>query len=359
MIVAAHDAPQAAASLGLHLRTPYLFIDSEAYVHQGLDWHGEVLSSLSKLAKSGKVHLLTTSITVREVRAQLDQAIAKATDALRKHSRLLRLAGVDTKPLVDQDALKAAAHVAFDEFLSSTEATSVELDVELEELLQDYFAQKPPFSAKKPSEFPDAIVCASLHAWCRKQGKTAYVVSADPDLKAFCETTIYLFHVEKITDVLTLVNASETLRRAIQTTFAESSKLIQEIESQLIYIRAETPRVRRYYTPGPVSAEGASKAATVNEISSVRVVDAAEDTYTCEVEFNATLTLRLAVEASWHRHDEPSVSFDMDYDVAECFVAIVVVRFDVATSKLLEIVSVEVPEEVLLLDENDIERASA
>ena len=358
MAVDSPNAPQAPGNLGLHLRTPYLFIDSEAYLHQGLDWHGEIFVSLAKLAKSGKVRLLTTSITVREVSAQLDQAIAKASEALRKNSRLLRLAGVDPRPLVDQDALKSAAHAAFNDFLSGTKATSVKLVVELDELVQDYFDQKPPFSAKKPMEFPDAIVCASLSAWCREQGKTAYVISGDPDMKAFCETTICLFNVEKIADVLTLVNASETLRQAIETSFRESPQLFTEIESQLIYMRAETPRASRYYVPGPVSAHGASKAATVHEIHSVKILDADENTYACEVEFEAALTFRLAVEDSRYFDEAPSTSFDMDYEISENFAAIVVVRFDVATTRLLEIVSVEVPEEVIFLDENDVERAA-
>ena len=45
------------------LQTPYVFIDTEAFVRAQYDWDGRILSKLVQFAKKRGLRLLTTDIT--------------------------------------------------------------------------------------------------------------------------------------------------------------------------------------------------------------------------------------------------------------------------------------------------------
>jgi hypothetical protein len=60
-------------------------------------------------------------------------------------------------------------------------------NMSLEGVLDDYFEQRPPFSEKKKSEFPDAFAAAALEAWCKKKSEKILVISGDGDWPIICE----------------------------------------------------------------------------------------------------------------------------------------------------------------------------
>jgi PIN domain len=75
---------------GQHLRTQFVFIDTQAFRKARFDWSGRLLSRLVELAREGQLRLLVTDVTVREVKSQLREVLAEANASLTKHAGLLQ-----------------------------------------------------------------------------------------------------------------------------------------------------------------------------------------------------------------------------------------------------------------------------
>src|SRR5262249_61842382 len=78
---------------GRHLRTPFVFIDTQAFRKARFDWSGRLLSRLVELARGGQLRLLVTDVTVREVKSQLREGLSGANNSLDQHARRIQQAG--------------------------------------------------------------------------------------------------------------------------------------------------------------------------------------------------------------------------------------------------------------------------
>jgi hypothetical protein len=201
-----------------HLLTKYVFIDTEAFRKARFDWIGKTLTRLVELARQGHLHLLTTEVTKREITSQLREAFAEAVESLKKHEIILQQVGAAEAltAIADENTAIPALDAAFEKFLKDAKAIDVPLSADLSALFDGYFARRPPFSAKKKSEFPDAVTIASLLAWCEKRHATAYVVSADPDLKACCSPSGPLFYAASAGDIISQATVSKELHEALE-----------------------------------------------------------------------------------------------------------------------------------------------
>jgi hypothetical protein len=158
-----------ALAMDEHLQTKYVFIDTEAFRRAQYDWGGKVLSKLVQFANEGHLHLLITDITKREVRSQLQEWLIEATSAIKKHAVVLgQLGNANITTTLSDPAAFTKLEAAFEDFLKATKAIDVPTAATVDEIFSDYFARRPPFSNKKKAEFPDAVVVASLRAWCTK-----------------------------------------------------------------------------------------------------------------------------------------------------------------------------------------------
>ena len=87
--------------------------------------------------------------------------------AVKKHDIVLRQLGSgNTTATLNDPAALTKLEQAFEEFLKAAKAINVKTVATIGEVFSDYFARRPPFSEKKKTEFPDAVVIASLRAWC-------------------------------------------------------------------------------------------------------------------------------------------------------------------------------------------------
>src|SRR6516165_3880966 len=203
---------------GRHLRTQFVFIDTQAFRRARVDWSGRSLSRLVELAQQGQLRLIVTGVTTREVRSQLRELLAEANASLSKHRGLLQQLGVSStiERVRDQSTALGTLEAAFDQFLQDTRAINIPLISDLTAVLDDYFAQRPPFSTKKRSEFPEAISIASVRLWCQQNRATAYIVSEDRDLQACCSESGPLFHAESINDIISRATVSQDLHDALE-----------------------------------------------------------------------------------------------------------------------------------------------
>ncbi len=335
------------------LQTPYVFIDTEAFVRAQCDWDGRLLSRLVCFIKQGSLRLLTTEITKREVCTYLDERLLEATNAAKKHAVVFNQLGTGdvVEKLMHPNASKKLKQ-AFQKFLSATHAIDVPSAISLDQLFADYFESKPPFSNRKKWEFPDAAVIASLRAWCAKTNGRAYVVSNDRDLEDCCSASGPLIHAPSIEDIISRATVSQELHDALQKALSECEGLNEWLSEKLhkLTISRGDLRLRRF-------------SGTVNDVydisvCSLNVLERNGTKFTCEIEFEAGLDLRLSLE------EEEQLGYE-DYDfgrqrshrtksVCKVFSAEVVLDFDPQKSEVTDLESVYVENDSLELDINDV-----
>ena len=199
------------------LKSRNVFVDTEAYEHQKFRFDHPVLKKLKDLGSVGFLHLLTTSSVDREVRQHISNNLNNAFVSLTRfqnHAGVLQAASSEECrslfKTVDQSALIEFGMEVWEKFLADSKVEVVNAsNVHTPDLLNLYFAQRPPFSKKKKSEFPDAISLLSLEQWCRNKGEQLFLISGDPDLKAWCDERPGMHHVKSLNEFLDLYNRAE------------------------------------------------------------------------------------------------------------------------------------------------------
>jgi hypothetical protein len=325
------------------LQTKYLFVDTEAFRRAQFDWNGKALAKLAQFAAEGHLNLLITDVTKREVCRHLQERLVEATSAAKRHEIVFAQLGSSgvTAALNDPGAFKKLEE-AFKAFLRATNAIDVPTAATIDEVLSDYFARRPPFSDKKKAEFPDAVVIASLRAWCANQNAKAYVVSGDPDLKACCSVSGPLLYASSIEDVISQATVSKELHEALAGTLFDSDLLREWLSEKLLdltVVRGDS-RLRRF--------SGAVRDVDGIDIDAVNVLEREGMHFECEIEFGAWLVLRLDFEQQEFEDYEPLRVQTPEKSVHRRFRAEVVVRFDPAKLDETELESV-------YLDAQDVE----
>lgn len=348
--------PEAEAR-GPHLRTKFVFIDTQAFRKARLDWNGRSLAKLVEFAKKGQLVLLVTDITMREVKAQIQELLAEIHTSLSKHSGILQQLGasVALDRVSDQTAARKALDAAFDQFLEKTGAVKVPLVSDVRGVLDDYFGRRPPFSTKKKSEFPDALSIASLRLWCEQRHSTAYVVSEDPDLRDCCSEHGPLLHAGSIADIISQATVSEELHNALEKALRASSYLRDALTDKIkhldvLFERSLYSRGRNIRMRGDID-----HVPSVNVISA-HILDQQENTFTCELEVEAEIAVNIDLEEEGgfgERGDEPTRYHSIHRTTFTYLYPEVIVRFDPSTGDL-EFESIYVSSDALKVSFDDL-----
>jgi hypothetical protein len=329
-----------------HLETPFVFIDTQAYVANGFDWQGLHFAKLVTLAHDGTLRLLITSITRREIQQKIAEGLDEAIDRTRKHRTALHNAGIDVQILGDRAAMLSNAHRQFDAFLQRANVVDIPLEASLDEIFDDYFASRPPFSKRKGKEFPDAFAGASLVAWLRKTRNSAYVVSGDGDFEAFCDQHTSLIYAKSISEIISRASVSAEIHAALVRQIDSNLMLKDKLSDALAGRSALTP------SHWPRSARGRVGKVKVLGILSVNVIDSARPSFACELEFEAELSILLNVLDEL----EPMAphSYFREIAITRSFVAVAEILFDPAQGEGLFVETVFVMGDEIEIDRDDL-----
>ena len=342
-----------ALQLDQDLQTPYVFIDTEGFIRAQYDWDGRILSKLVEFAKQGNLRLLTTDITKREVYVHLREHLIEATNAVKKYRIVLgQVQNSDIIATLSDAEAFTKLKQSFEPFLCATQAIDVPTAISLEDLFADYFALRPPFSNRKKSEFPDAVVIASLRAWCAKRNTNAYVVSGDPDLKHCCSASGPLLYAASIEEIISRATVSQELHDALQHALSENELLIEWLAEKVGRLTVVRGDLRLRHLSGVVN-----DVYDVN-VYSLSVLERDGTRLTCEIEFEAGLDLRLSVqerERFGYEDDnyQPARSCRTK-SIYRVFSAEVVVKFDPQIPEEIELESVYVDKDSIELDTDDV-----
>ncbi|WP_236491613.1 PIN domain-containing protein, partial [Pseudomonas syringae] len=195
------------------LVTRKVFIDTEFFVKANLDFNSSTIKSFEELCSDNQLNHITTTIVVNEVRRKIVDHIKEALKGIknfrRKAAVLKEYDDESIKSLfteINEGDLEAKALKAFEDFIEASNATVVDMSrVDGNEIIDMFFNHVSPFSTQKPNEFRDAFSLLAIRSALEGQEKV-YVVSADPDHKAFCEANERFVNIETLSGLLDIYN---------------------------------------------------------------------------------------------------------------------------------------------------------
>lgn len=200
-------------------------IDTVVFDAKQKTFRNAVLRKLDQFHGRG-IDVVIADVVANEMKAHLAADAAdtqrELNKALRKHTiRWARTAGANEAAdlKLDADPAQLAAS-EFDEFLSLVHGEVLKAaDVinAVEQVLDRYFAAKPPFGAseKRKSEFPDALALLRLEAYAAEAGNLMLCVSADNGWIEFAEQSEHLVCVSKLDDALALFHEADEVNKGI------------------------------------------------------------------------------------------------------------------------------------------------
>jgi hypothetical protein len=213
----------------------YVFLDTQVFEKNQYDLHSKDFQKLVSLVRLGKIKLVTTDVTMREINSHLAQRVVQAETLLKKFQReLLPLKRTKNKllaPLLREYRSKdffASLEAEVKHFFDRCNVEVIPIsEHDLQDVLDLHFAKKPPFNnPKKKGEFPDAFVMLALKEWSHSFFKqTVHVVSGDSDWKAICQTVEEFKHWDLLPELLTVFPDAK-LASAIERGFEEHKKFV-------------------------------------------------------------------------------------------------------------------------------------
>jgi hypothetical protein len=169
------------------MSTVNVVLDTEVFVSFRLDFSHASLRRLSSLPILNNYQLIISDITDKEIKSKIkdmlkvSQAIVIQLNKIPSWQR--RALQVETPELDFEDVADVAIR-EYEQFKGDVGIQVISSDtVKVSDYIDLYFDELPPFSAKKKSEFPDAISLISLEKYLGSSPK--YIISRDGDWNRF------------------------------------------------------------------------------------------------------------------------------------------------------------------------------
>ena len=163
-----------------------------------------LLSKFEQFSRTPDVAFIISEIVLREVIAHMEE---KTKTAISNYNKALKN-GLFYRIACDITEEKIKSIKKGDE-KTDLQIISAE-NINIQQIIKQYFNKIPPFSDKKKEEFPDAIALQSLENWAVKKNKKVLVVSFDKDWQAYCAGNKNLICVKTIEEALSSLYKSQS-----------------------------------------------------------------------------------------------------------------------------------------------------
>lgn len=225
-----------------------VFIDTSIY-EEGYFIASGAIKTLIDAGENRRIRILLPEITEKEVLAHIKE---RSEDSKVKHIQKLDSSIFKHLPKIKLtiEKLKEQAENAADDitkkFLNNVDRSNtlripIQEDLDLVSIIDNYFNKKAPFSEKKKSEFPDAIVLKSLEQWCSENNTTCIVLSKDTDMKNYkSERLIYREGKDYLSGLAARIQQEKTtekreeaerIERNARTNFSQSNDIVIELSN--------------------------------------------------------------------------------------------------------------------------------
>jgi hypothetical protein len=212
-------------------------IDTQVFVATGYCFSSNAFESLKGHFASGRLRLVMTDITIREVRARIRQSVTEELVHQRSFVNKARVLFNSSIPEVKNSLKKVDVEIVakdlcdqFDVFLKEANAEIVETyDLTAGDVLDKYFGGEPPFqnTETKKYEFPDAFAIQALGEWADDNDLEMFIVSGDELFREACDKWPRLSSKKELIEVLDHI-ASDDAKLA-DFVRGETLKRIEEI----------------------------------------------------------------------------------------------------------------------------------
>lgn len=179
-----------------------LYIDTQVFVQNGCRVNTLPFTRAKETFVKGGIRLLLPAIMERELLRKFDEQASKATDALIKACKTYPIDSLSLMDIPLKDELKSKC---YQEMVRQLETFKEHFVIEklplvgnLEDVVDWYFRKKPPFSEKKPKEFPDAFILTTLELYHKEYKTNIAVVSGDGDFKKACVARRFIKHFSSL-----------------------------------------------------------------------------------------------------------------------------------------------------------------
>lgn len=222
-------------------------IDTNVFEANKFDFGTDsAMSLLVKNVQNGKIKLVLSNIVINEV----EKHICRRVDEVCGKSRKLRKEYLDILPqqylaeigmgiyvqIPDKKTIHQNAKDVFAKFLEDCKVERLDTgSINLEEILEDYFAVRPPFenSEKKRKEFPDAFIAEEI----RKRfgsDETVAIVSQDNGFKKACANSKNHLFFSSLGELFnTLSKNEEEYTAALKLIKSNNESIIQTINGMI------------------------------------------------------------------------------------------------------------------------------
>ena len=179
-----------------------LYIDTEVFKRNGLRLDTADFTLLKDTFIKGGIRLLVPAMMERELfrhyRRQSEECASAVEKAQTKHPlpSLKMWSSPSRDEVVDECFRELKSQ--WERFKSHFTVEELPIVGDLDQVIDRYFGVKPPFSTKKPKEFPDAFILSTLEAYHKKYKANIALVSGDDDFGEACAMRRYIEHFNSL-----------------------------------------------------------------------------------------------------------------------------------------------------------------
>ena len=188
-----------------------IFLDTAVFVEANFNYSSKGFRDIASFGARGLIQVFLTDVTVREIRAKLEEAVKDEFPAVKPKSILKNSTLPEIKKrlnLIEQEAVEKELLEElwdqFEQFLKDANVKILKFEAEaMLEVFDDYFNRKPPFGlGKNKAEFPDACALNALKKWCEAENNEVAVVTRDNGVAAACINNDRFHHFQVLAEYL-------------------------------------------------------------------------------------------------------------------------------------------------------------
>lgn len=183
-----------------------LYIDTEVFDRNGLRFDTKDFRAIRDTFVKGGLRLLVPEMMERELIRHFHELAIKSTESVSKAPVQLLIYTLSLPSLPPAKELEekcfAALKKQWEDFKGHFTVEHLPLVSRLTDVVDWYFNVDPPFSEKKPKEFPDAFILSTLDEYHHKHSAQIAVVSFDGDFSIACAKRSFLRHFCNLGDFI-------------------------------------------------------------------------------------------------------------------------------------------------------------
>lgn len=175
-----------------------LYIDTEFFKRQGLRFDTKAFNALRSAFTKGGLRLLVPTIMERELLRHFSREAERvAADVTKAHEKYpannLKLIELPPRDVLIEKC-NAEMHRQWSDFKQHFVVECLPITGNIEDVVDWYFEILPPFSEKKPKEFPDAFILSALDQHHKQHHANIAVVGYDGDFRQACESRRHILY---------------------------------------------------------------------------------------------------------------------------------------------------------------------